>query len=376
MTGPKKPLITANMVTFARLIPMPLVSWWVYQGQTSTGIDKDSLWLALVVGTLIGCTDFIDGYLARKHGPTVLGGLMDPIADKVFIAFAYMPFADTGLVPAWVCALMFVREFFVTGLRSAYEQRDLSLKTSYLAKAKTWTQMQGIGVIVLFPLTEGGRVMEWLFWTGIFGPLVAAGALWAIKKKLWRGAFFMSAAFVAVMIVYKRGDHLFTMKFCMFVIVAITWISAFDYVIGGWKQLRGRGDFTRADLVRLVSSVVTPATVFAALAESPAPAWPVITVIAVELAMGGLDNLLSHHKQASGALWWGTRTLGAGALLGLAAVVDGEAATWLAIAAAAVSVAGVGWEFWRGRDYYLDKRIRDKAARAAAVAAPAGAGST
>lgn len=370
--GTKKPLITANMVTFARLLPMPLVSWWVYQGKG----DKDSLWLALIVGTLIGCTDFIDGYLARKHGPTVLGGLLDPIADKVFIAFAYMPFADTGLVPAWVCALMFVREFFVTGLRSAYEQRDLSLKTSYLAKAKTWTQMQGIGVIVLFPLTDGGRVMNWLFWAGIFGPLVAAGALWVIKRKLWRGAFFMSAAFVAVMIVYKRGDHRFTMDFCMFVIVAITWISGADYILGGWKQLRGRGDFNRADLVRLVSSVVTPAAVFTALVESPAPAWPVITVLAVELAMGGLDNLLSHHKQASGALWWGTRTLGAAALLGLAALVDGSAATWLAIAAAVVTVAGVAWEFWRGRDYYLDQRIRDKASRNAGVAAPSVAGST
>ena len=32
--------------------------------------------------------------LARKYGPTVLGGLLDPIADKVFIAFAYTPFAD------------------------------------------------------------------------------------------------------------------------------------------------------------------------------------------------------------------------------------------------------------------------------------------
>jgi hypothetical protein len=96
----------------------------------------------------------------------------------------------------------------------------------------------------------------------------------------------------------------------------------------------------------------------------------VITVLAVELAMGGLDNLLSHHKQASGALWWGTRTLGAAALLFLAALVDGAAATWLAIAAAAMTTAGVAWEFWRGRDYYLDKRIRDKAARAAAASAP------
>lgn len=375
MTAPaKRPFITANMVTFARLLPMPLLSWWIYQG-TQHGIDKTSLWLALIVGTLIGCTDFVDGYLARKQGPTVLGGLLDPMADKVFIAFTYMPFADLGLVQAWAVALMFVREFFVTALRSAYEQRDLSLKTSYLAKAKTWTQMQGIGVIVLFPLMEGGMPMTILFAVGIAAPLIAAAALWIVKRKRWKGAFWMSLAFVAIEVVHQRGDDPFTMKFCMGVIVAITWISGIDYIAGGWKQLRGRGDFNRADAVRLGGSFLLPAAVFAALVESPAPAWAVIAVLALELAVGGLDNLLSHHKRAAGALGWGARTLGAAALLG-AAVLLPDAATWLAIAAAAVSLAGVGWEFWRGRDYYLDKRIRDKAARDAALRAPTPASST
>jgi cardiolipin synthase len=159
----KRPLISANMVTEARLVTMPLISWLVYRGY-ATG-NHDYLWFALVFGTLIGCTDFVDGYLARKHGPTVFGGLLDPIADKVFIALAYMPFADDkiGLVPVWACAFMFVREFLVTALRSAYEQRSLSLKTSYLAKAKTWTQMQGIGMLVLFPLIGRDRPMKVIF---------------------------------------------------------------------------------------------------------------------------------------------------------------------------------------------------------------------
>jgi phosphatidylglycerophosphate synthase len=43
------------MVTFARLVPMPLVAWFAFRGD---------LWTALVLGTLIGCTDFIDGALA------------------------------------------------------------------------------------------------------------------------------------------------------------------------------------------------------------------------------------------------------------------------------------------------------------------------
>ena len=108
-----KPLITANQVTLARLIPMPLLAWLIYRGAE---LHKESyLWGALIAGTLIGCTDWVDGMLARKYGPTVLGGLLDPIADKVFIAFAYTPFADPrigglsggSLVPWWACALMF-----------------------------------------------------------------------------------------------------------------------------------------------------------------------------------------------------------------------------------------------------------------------------
>ncbi len=137
----------------------------------------------------------------------------------------------------------------------------------------------------------------------------------------------------------------------------ITWLSGVDYVIAGFTQLRGRGDFNRSDLVRLFASVAMPLTAFGALTESPAPAWPLITIISIELAVGGLDNLLSHHKKAAGAIAWGSRTLGVAALLGLAIAVPAQA-TALVLAAMAVSIIGVAREFWRGSDYYLDKRIR------------------
>lgn len=366
----KKPFISANMVTVARLLPMPLLSWWVYRGWRNH--DENALWLALIVGTLIGCTDFVDGYLARKHGPTVFGGLLDPIADKVFVAFAYLPFADVGMVPPWAVALMFVRELLITALRSVYEQRGLTLKTSYLAKAKTWTQMQGIGLLVLFPLIGSRQGITIMLAIGVALPLIGGGVLYAIRKKVWPGAFWMSGAFVAIMLVHLRGPETLTLEVMMGLIVAITWISGVDYVLVGFRQLRGRGDFGRADLVRLLAAVVLPIAVFAALVESPAPAWPVLAVLALELAVGGLDNLLSHHRRAANALLWGARTLGAAVLLGLTVVVEDQA-TLLAIAAAGVSLAGVGWEFWRGRDYYLDKRIRELALRNSAAG---GAGSS
>jgi hypothetical protein len=51
-------------------------------------------------------------------------------------------------------------------------------------------------------------------------------------------------------------------------------------------------------------------------------------------------------------------------VLGAALVLPAYAAP-LSILAAAISLVGVAAEFWRGRDYFLDKRIRDKALREA-----------
>jgi CDP-diacylglycerol--glycerol-3-phosphate 3-phosphatidyltransferase len=356
------PWITANQVTLARLIPMPFLSWLIYQG----GLQEPGnpyMWSALIAGIVIGCTDWVDGMLARRYGPTVLGGLLDPMADKVFIAFAYTPFADIGFIPAWACALMFVREFFVTALRSAYEQRDLTMKTSYLGKAKTWTQMQGIGVMLLFPLVKTPSFLIGLLSVGIGGPIVAMVALWISKRKLWRGAIAMSASFAAILAVYLY-DAKNAPSAIMIGVVAITGISGIDYIVVGWRQLRGRGDFGKADAVRILGAIAVPSLLFALLVQHSAPAWPLFAILAFELAVGGLDNLLSHHRKATQALAWGGRVLGVSALLALALLVPSQA-TALAILAAAVSVVGVAAEFWRGRDYYMDKRIRDKAARAA-----------
>jgi cardiolipin synthase (CMP-forming) len=369
VSSPGKPWITANQVTLARLIPMPLISWLIYQAR------EPYLWAALVFGTLIGFTDFIDGMLARKYGPTVLGGLLDPIADKVFIAFAYVPFADhvpyatalpvVGMVPAWACGLMFVREFFVTALRSAYEQRSLTLKTSYLAKAKTWTQMQGIGVMVLFPLIGSSPWLTRILIVGLAAPLVAMSGLWILKRKFWRGALAMSASFIALLAVNLHGDLQLSMSAIMIGVVAITWISGLDYLLVGWRQLRGRGDFAAADAVRLVGAISLPVVLFAVLVRTSAPAWTVLTILPVELAAGGLDNLLSHHRKATGAWQWGARVLGTSLLLGAALLLPAHAVA-CSIVAAALSVLGVAIEFWRGRDYYLDARIRNKELRAAA----------
>ena len=361
----KRPWITANQVTLLRLVPMPLLSWLIYRGGMNgmTGFhDNPYMWSALIAGIVLGCTDWVDGMLARRYGPTVLGGLLDPIADKVFVAFAYTPFASLGLVPAWACALMFVREFFVTALRSAYEQRQMSMKTSYIAKAKTWTQMQGIGVMLLFPLVDNPAVIRPILIAGIAGPLVAMAGLYVAKKKKWWAALGMTLSFAALLVVYETLGLRDAVAAIMIGVVGITWLSGFDYIAGGWRKLRAAGDFSRADAVRLIGAITVPSLVFAVLVESPSPVWPLYVILAGELAVGGLDNLLSHHKRATKSLAWGGRVLGTSALLALALLLP-SLSELFSIAAALVSAIGVTAEFWRGRDYFMDKRIRDKALR-------------
>jgi phosphatidylglycerophosphate synthase len=255
---------------------------------------------------------------------------------------------------------MFVREFLVTALRSAYERRAVSMKTSYLGKVKTWTQMQGIGMLVLLQVIGASDVLTGILIAGLVAPLVAMALLWIIKKKLWKGALVMSGSFVALLAVYLQDDPRLTRHFIMFLVVAITWVSGFDYLVGGVKHLRGRGDFGRADAVRILGALAIPVLVFLVMIETPAYAWPLLTILSMELAVGGLDNLLSHHQHASGALPWGARVGGVSALLGAGLALP-DYAGYLAVLAAALSTAGVAWEFWRGRDYYLDARLRDKA---------------
>jgi CDP-diacylglycerol--glycerol-3-phosphate 3-phosphatidyltransferase len=366
-----KPLITANQVTLARLIPMPLLSWLIYRGVIEH--NDTYLWSALIAGTLIGCTDWVDGMLARKYGPTVLGGLLDPIADKVFIAFAYVPFADDSVkfIPAWACALMFTRELFITALRSAYEQRNLTLKTSYLAKVKTWTQMQGIGVMLLFPLVENGRILTWFLSISTVLPLLVMAGIWLVKKKFFKGGVVMSASVAPILALHLYGDRMLTIRWILLAVVGITWISGLDYIAVGWKQLRGRGDFARADAVRLIGALALPGLLFGNLVCVPewVPAWPIFAILSLELAVGGLDNLMSHHKRSTKALAWGGRVLGVCTLLVGGLLVPDHADLFL-YGATAVSLVGVAAEFWRGRDYFLDKRIRDRALREAAVHQP------
>lgn len=112
---------------------------------------------ALVVFILAGLTDFLDGYLARnRYGVTSFGQLMDPLADKIVIAAAFISFAGmrlptqaTSLVPGWIVVVIVSREFLVTGLRLLAAGHGTVISAGKWGKHKTaWQIFAAIAVLM------------------------------------------------------------------------------------------------------------------------------------------------------------------------------------------------------------------------------------
>jgi CDP-diacylglycerol--glycerol-3-phosphate 3-phosphatidyltransferase len=355
-----KPLISANMVTSVRLLVMPIMTWLLYEHPFDDG-ETAGWWWALAIGSVVACTDFVDGYLARKHGPTVLGGMLDPLADKVFVALLYLPIMHVGFVPAWAVGLLFVREFLVTSIRSAYEWRGLQLKTSYFGKVKTWVQMQGILTLMSVMLVSLHTVQMILIASAAL-PAMAVLYFWVAKRTFLTGSalgvFFASILLLLFLI---PDNPQTSVDLAMYIVCAVTWMSGFDYLAGAIPTLRKAGGFHRADIVRVLAAIAIPASAAVALVairpQSGFPtfwdALPMLAIVAFELAVGGLDNLLSRHKATTPPLQYSVRTLGASALLLLTLAIPAQtvALAWVAMT---ISVSGVAWEFWRGRKHYLD----------------------
>lgn len=111
-------------------------------------LDKDTpragFWAALVF-TLAALTDVLDGYLARKLGVvSVLGKLIDPLADKLIVMACLVWMVKMGRMPAWAVIVLLARELSVTSLRSVAASEGVIISAGQEGKTKTALQMLGI----------------------------------------------------------------------------------------------------------------------------------------------------------------------------------------------------------------------------------------
>ncbi|MCK6512568.1 CDP-diacylglycerol--glycerol-3-phosphate 3-phosphatidyltransferase [Myxococcota bacterium] len=128
-----------NVLTYIRILMIPLVLFVLERDSRLYSFYAACIFAAACV------TDFLDGYLARKLNQiTILGKLIDPLADKLIVAATLIIMVPMGRVPSWVVIVLLSREFAITGLRGIAASEGLVIAASSLGKHKTAFQMLAI----------------------------------------------------------------------------------------------------------------------------------------------------------------------------------------------------------------------------------------
>ena len=176
---------------------VPILIWVLSSHSVSVGHGEKEI-VASLIFIAASITDGIDGYLARKRGQiTTMGMLLDPLADKLMIAAAFVTLVQFNprIVPAWVAVLIIGREFLVSGLRSIAASEGFTIEASELGKLKMVVQIVSVVAAILDH----------------------AWQVWNLKY------FIISVDLVA--------------RLAIWFMVAVSIISAVDYFVGFWAKI-------------------------------------------------------------------------------------------------------------------------------------------
>lgn len=149
-----------NLLTFLRMALIPVFAiLLVYQREG---------W-ALVVFTIAGVSDGVDGFIARRFKQeSELGTIIDPIADKLLMTTAFIMLTLSSVVgtprhlpvPFWVTATVIGRDIAIIAVAGAINVMTgfRGFKPSWLGKASTFVQVVGVIMILVaavFPELRG-----------------------------------------------------------------------------------------------------------------------------------------------------------------------------------------------------------------------------
>ena len=158
-----------NILTIIRCALVPVMVGLCY-------LPEEYLWIPGVVFAVASLTDFLDGYLARKHNlVTDFGKFLDPLADKLLVLSALVMLVHLERIPAWLTVLVLARELAVDGLRMIAVGKGRVIAAAWTGKIKTFSQM--ILILMLF----------FLGWTWNENPFVLIGSIWVAFITLFSG---------------------------------------------------------------------------------------------------------------------------------------------------------------------------------------------
>ncbi|VAX23279.1 CDP-diacylglycerol--glycerol-3-phosphate 3-phosphatidyltransferase [hydrothermal vent metagenome] len=148
-----------NKITLFRIFLVPLIIVFLI---------SPSMWscfIAAVIFGLAAISDWLDGHIARvTNEVTVLGKLLDPIADKLLITSALVPLVELDRVSAWIVVVIIGREIAVSGLRMVASSQGIHIDASPLGKYKMVAEI----VAILFLILDFNLLFHYLGQIGIW----------------------------------------------------------------------------------------------------------------------------------------------------------------------------------------------------------------
>jgi cardiolipin synthase (CMP-forming) len=171
-----------NALSALRLVGVPVFLWLVLVPRTATA----DLIAAGILG-LAGITDWLDGKLARMLNQTSrLGQLLDPAADRLYIAATIIALAVRGIIPWWLFGALAGRELIVGAGLLVLQRRTVygALQVSFVGKAATLCLMYAFPLLFLGAhsgtAAEVVRVLGWAF------------AIWGTALYWWAAMLYLT----------------------------------------------------------------------------------------------------------------------------------------------------------------------------------------
>ena len=169
-----------NAISVARLAGVPVFLWLV--------LGPHADWWAVGLLIAAGVSDWLDGKLARAwNQQSRLGQVLDPAADRLYIAATLAGLAIRGIIPWWLVAVLVSRELVLGVALLVLRHYSIgALQVSFLGKAATLCLLYAFPLLFLGSHDGAGaltaRVIGWAF------------AIWGTALYWWAAALYLTQA--------------------------------------------------------------------------------------------------------------------------------------------------------------------------------------
>lgn len=159
-----KPRDLPNLISIARLVAVIPVVFLLIRHEFGWAL----LWFSIA-----GLSDGIDGYLAKRYGwQSRIGGLLDPLADKVLLVCCFLVLGAENLIPLWLVLIAISRDLIIVSGALLYHYGIGEIEPRPLLSSKINTAVQ-IALVVAVILDTGiwdlpAPLISTLIWICLF----------------------------------------------------------------------------------------------------------------------------------------------------------------------------------------------------------------